>query len=309
MRCIICGKESSEQICEECYLKENPVLKSFKDVSLKLCTTCNKIKAQNKWFNDLKNSIKNCMNLKISPKYEIRDIKITPFIKEKSFEVVLSAYSREKEAVYVDRYVLPMTVEKIECPLCSKKKSGYFESILQIRNPKNKVTDFVEKKKSVVNREKVRGGFDYYIRTHSDALKIAKSVINKYGGEIKKTARLKTRDTTKGKNIYTTTVLVRIPDFSKGDVISDESVYVVLSLGENITARDLSNDKKVKLEYKDYTIHPTYETFVTKVHPEVEVMHPESYQSVVPVNAQKLTDEEKVEVAIVKDRVFIVQKL
>ncbi|NQV09150.1 hypothetical protein HQ529_04830, partial [Candidatus Woesearchaeota archaeon] len=170
------------------------------------------------------------------------------------------------------------------------ENKDYFEGILQLRNPNDEVVehirDSVEKKKNcfISKEEKVRGGIDFYFSSQRFLQSFGRKLHNSFGGNIKTSAKIHTRDKQKSKDVYRVNVLIYLPDFKRRDIIFiDNRIIKVLKIGKSLTGFDIMKNKATTINYqnKKTTLIDVYETEVTKVFPALEVLHPETFQSVV----------------------------
>jgi len=198
--------------------------------------------------------------------------------------------------------------------MADEKHKEYFEGILQLRRPKKEVVDAIKesvnKKQGVfISKEiEVRNGIDFYFSSQRFLQGLGKKLQNNFGGVLKTSAKLHTRDRQKSKNLYRVNVLIELPEFSKSDVIFiDEKIIKVHKIGKLFKGVDLKTNKVVSFDYhnKKPEVLKKYKTQVTKVYPELEVLHPETFQSVKVGNRKKLKIGEKVDV-VLKEGIWIV---
>jgi len=104
------------------------------------------------------------------------------------------------------------------------------------------------------------------------------------------------------KNIYRMNILVRLPDFTIRDVIKcNKKIYIIAKLGKKVTGRNLQTWKTQEFRYpKEFEILKKHEIRVCKVRPEIEVLHPETFQSETLKNKprKELKINEKIKVVI-----------
>ena len=136
------------------------------------------------------------------------------------------------------------------------KRNKYFEGILQLRNPNQKVVDFVNNDLkngniAVSKAEEVKNGVDYYLSDNDYTLALSKRLQQKFGGEVKISSTLHTK--IRGKDAYRVTALFRLPSFSKGDLVDyggDE--FIVKAMGKDIVLIGHGkNTKKHHLRYRE----------------------------------------------------------
>lgn len=194
-------------------------------------------------------------------------------------------------------------------------REGYYQGILQLRDPTKEIIDFiikdVEKRKDVfiAKTPKVKGGRDFYISSNKYLQILGKKLQTRFGGELKVSPKLFSRDRQTGKNIYRLSVYFRPSQFKKGDLITHKNkIYKIVSLSKKISAKDLTTNKKITLKYDKEIkrIEPIYKTIVSKTKPVIEVLDPETYQSVPVKNKQTVKHGQKVRIIKLKDDIWLV---
>jgi len=136
------------------------------------------------------------------------------------------------------------------------KHPMYFEAILQLRNPDQKILKFADaaiakRKTAVAKIEKVRGGLDYYLADQKFAQQLGKKLKTKFSGILKVTAKLYSVSRQTGKQIYRVTVLYRKPSFKVGDIIEINGEKVRIKNMAKEVMGVLGSGKKVKYRFKD----------------------------------------------------------
>lgn len=128
---------------------------------------------------------------------------------------------------------------------------------MQLRNPCEEVHDYIldkvekDNKAKISKMQEVRGGIDYYFTSQKYLLALGKHLQEKYGGELKTSRRLFSRSKQTSKDIYRVTVLLRLPGFKVGDVISVRRDTIrVTAIGKNILGVSTETGRKVTLNYK-----------------------------------------------------------
>lgn len=193
-----------------------------------------------------------------------------------------------------------------------EKHTEYFEGILQIRNLTDEVLDFINsqlKKRQDVfisKTRKVTSGMDFYFSSQHFLQSLGKKLHSSFGGTLKVSKKIHTRDRQRSKDIYRVTVLIELPAFSKGDVISSNGKIVkVTSIRKNVSGFDIKTGKRISFAYIDSEVLEQFNTSVTKVYPSIEVLHPETFQSVKVNNKKNARIGEKV-IIVLKEGVWMV---
>ena len=186
---------------------------------------------------------------------------------------------------------------------------AYFEGILQLRNPSQEAVDFIEKQVDkavnvhIAKTLEIKNGIDIYLSSNSFLMKLGKKLQKEFGGNIKVSSTLHTKSRQTSKELYRVTFLIELPVFKKGDVIAvkketkkerkskqSETVIAVTSLDKKIHGISLRTGKKVAYGFEEnIKTLDKHKVIVIKTHPDIEVMHPETYQNIKAVNKPKKT--------------------
>ncbi len=195
----------------------------------------------------------------------------------------------------------------------NKMQSEYFEATLQLRNLSeemlNLVIDTLVKNKiNIANEKKHKDGIDLYISSNKFALRIGNELKKKFGGTLKKSRQLFSYDKSAGKDLYRVTVFFKALDFKPGDIVRfDTTIVRIRHLGKRLVGRDVRTGRGVNVELKG--INPEklqiLEATVSKSYPWLEVIHPETFQSVKIENPKKTT-KGNLHVVLDEDKVYMV---
>lgn len=138
------------------------------------------------------------------------------------------------------------------------KSSQYYEGILQLRNPNKKVRAFVknqiDKKEGVFISKivKVRNGFDYYISSNRFLKNLGYKLREQFGGELKMSSKLYSRDRQTSKELHRLNVLYRCCDFKRGSIIEVRGEKIkVVGLGKRVQGKRLKDGKRIFIDFKE----------------------------------------------------------
>jgi nonsense-mediated mRNA decay protein 3 len=195
----------------------------------------------------------------------------------------------------------------------NKTQSEYFEATLQLRNLSEEMLEFVidemvKNKVHIANEKRHKDGVDFFISSNKFALKIGNALKKKYGGTLKKSRQLFSYNKSAGKDIYRVSVFFKALDFKPGDIVRFGSNIVrIRHLGKRLVGRDVKTGRGVNVELK--SVEPEklqiVEATVSKCYPWLEVIHPETFQSVKIENSKKTT-KGNLHVVLDEDKVYMV---
>ncbi|BCU69017.1 60S ribosomal export protein NMD3 [Stygiolobus caldivivus] len=204
--CVRCGKENVELIgplCVDCYLETKELVETPKEISGKVCKICGSIWAEGKWVKQ--------KDITISPVESViyrelgRKVKFDPSVEEFNYDIV-NQYSDPNGHSFVDIQVkgrvkgkefrvirtVSLRIDRVVCPDCIKKKSRYYEAIIQLRSKGDKVLSPEKKSvfESFLDREAIdsisdiaegKEGVDYYFIKKS----VARRVVSTFTSSVK----------------------------------------------------------------------------------------------------------------------------
>ncbi len=195
-----------------------------------------------------------------------------------------------------------------------EQRSDYFEGVLQVRRANEEVLVFIDevlKKRKGVFISKIKkagSGFDLYISDRKYISTIGKRLKEKYGGKLKQSPQLFTKNRQTSKNVYRINVLFELYDFKRGDILEINNNYIKVSnIGKTVSGLNLVTGKRMifLMRTSDYKIMNKYKTTVCSVKPYLEVLHPETYQNIRVDNSADVKMGEKVNIVMGK-KVLIV---
>ena len=255
------------------------------------------------------------------------------------YQVRVKAKTHElQRELHDERKTVTVYVRQTVCPRCQKFLGGYFEAILQVRaedrplseEERKAIGKLVEEKVDEIMRKDRMGfiqdtmekeeGLDFYMGSTSAARKVAQAIRERFGGTISEAYELVGLDRQTSREVYRTSVSVRIPKFRRGDIVVDKkgNVYEVERVdGKGLTLRNLENWegerldwKTVKREQVDTVEHEESEAMVTSVmRNEVHMMDMESYETYeLERPPMELTEGEIYRMVEVKGRKYFLSK-
>ena len=305
--CPKCGKTIEKgRFCLEC----NPETIEHKHIKIKLCPS-KSVFIQGKWseFEDLRQLSERLLTKFVKQSVKlIRGLEFYENLLEKSgmkkkLEMIVDFQDQE--------YMIPVEVEITYSPKYAKLGSTYFEGILQLRNTRPDVREYIQKymlKNNVMlNREihKPKES-DYYFINKRKMHPLAQKIIRNFGGEVDANAQLFSYNNQTSKDIFRVNVLVMIPDFQERDVIEyQDKTLLITGFGKIITTLNLETNKKFTFQFKfkeKYVLLTKMKTTITKVRPELEVLHPKTYQSVICKNPLNIEVSAERNVVIVENK-------
>ncbi|MBC7095152.1 MULTISPECIES: 60S ribosomal export protein NMD3 [Thermococcus] len=226
-----------------------------------------------------------------------------------NYEVEIKARIHEmQKELHHEKKIVTVYVRQTVCPRCQKFLGGYFEAILQARaedrvltkEEKDEISKLVEEKVDEIMKRDRMGfiqdtvekeeGLDFYMGSTAAARKLAQIIRDRYGGSISEAYQLIGQDRITSKEVYRTSVRIRIPKFRKGDIVCDKkgNVYRVEEVnGKGMLLKNLLTHESEHKDWKsakrdeiDTIEHERLEAMTTSLTPrEVQFMDMKSYET------------------------------
>lgn len=132
-----------------------------------------------------------------------------------------------------------------------EKHKGYFEGILQLRNPNGKLLDYVyasiakDKQARIAQQLEVKGGLDIYLSSQRYLLALGKRINERFSGVLKTSRKLFTFRRAEGKKVFRVNVLFRLYPFKVNSVINMAGEeYKVVRIEKQVTLQNVKSGKK-----------------------------------------------------------------
>lgn len=295
--CPGCGKKSNS-VCKDCRPQKEI---EVKEIIIKVCVDCNKYFYKNKWkkYKELNDVIIKITN--DSVKEEITNI--TPILEDIPIKPGVQREIGVQINLDGEISIIPAFIEVTYCNVCSKQKGDYFEGVLQLRNIDDNILNYVQhycKNYSIfISKEKkVRNGYDLQISDKKKTHNLMSSLQKNFGGSVKINPQVFSQDRQTSKVIYRVNFYYEAPDYKIGDIIKIENKVIhIHKISKTISGIDLKTEKSISVDAKkESTLLIKQKTTVSRTHPNIEVLDPETYQSVPVQNKKKVSMGEKVDI-------------
>lgn len=255
--CPKCGKKGiTTTFCSDCVKSEIDL--SFKEVHMKVCAMCRTYESKNKFvpFDDLGDALVEFARTKIKNPGNM-PVELHPIFPKVIHQNPGVNVLAEIEVVTPEaKFTIPAKVEFTLCKKCGKSGSSYFEGVLQLRDVNQEVFDFVYK--FVKNNEPnvfitkevpTKYGFDLYFSSQKYLNMLGKKLKSQFGGEMRTSARLFTRNKQTSKEVFRVTVFFKLRKYKIGDIIEYKGMQVkITALGRRVQGSDVTTGKKMFVE-------------------------------------------------------------
>ncbi|MFQ6059787.1 MAG: 60S ribosomal export protein NMD3 [Thermoplasmata archaeon] len=263
MFCVECGAEGKvyQSLCEKCFLEKHKLAQLPEILDIEMCKECGSFLIDGKWVRTpMERAIEMLLDSVIMYEKSVNNSQLTV---EHSPEDEKNISIR----VHCDMYVEDLRAEKVmrskvriktsQCITCTRRKSKYYEAILQVRAEGRNLSDdelesihqFVHERVDAASEafisqeEKLHGGIDFYLSSRAVARNLSKELAALYTAQERSSAKLVGRKD--GQDLFRVTHSVRLPGYRVGDVILHKGrLYSVENMATTVTAVDLEDMKR-----------------------------------------------------------------
>lgn len=240
-----------EGLCRDCFRTENPLIKIPDEIELEICKECGAYLIGNTSYDverDPASEYLEAAKELVSSKMEVLEKGPTgsQYVSLKDSENVDVSFEAEYESSEMilvkigiqvksfdtkepltDDYEIRVKFADTTCEICKKRKSGYYEAVLQVRGeeelPEGKLSEIFQSLRSefmklygkdrgefVSQIKRKHGGINLYLSSSKSAEDLARFLKNGYGANMEKSAEL-IGQTDDGREKYRVTIVSRIP--------------------------------------------------------------------------------------------------
>ena len=138
-------------------------------------------------------------------------------------------------------------------------QTNYFEGVLQLRSPINKVERFIDfycgDHGLISDKQKVKNGFDYYFLSQKRLRSFGELLKRKFVGQMTVSAKIHTRDRQKSKDLYRATVLFKCYDLKEGQKVKFKGEEFILTrVDRKANIKRISDEKKFLVKIGELSV-------------------------------------------------------
>ncbi|MDM7935433.1 MAG: 60S ribosomal export protein NMD3 [Methanothrix sp.] len=243
--CPRCGRPADEGLCPECLLETASLIDSPGAIEVTVCSVCGARKVRGRWTPHDGMGLEDLVSQEVigglgihreleDPKVslDLRRIGATSY----TAEVAVSGTFRGQAAE--QRCEVSVRIRQMACDRCSRIAGGYFQSTVQVRGNRDRglTKEEIEESKRIAvtlaeseyrggdqlsfiqDIREVRGGLDMLLGSTKLGRHLARALQDRFGGRVLESCKLVGRRDSR--DLYRSTILVRLPRLRLGDVVS-----------------------------------------------------------------------------------------
>ena len=332
--CPKCGKSAEvfyDAVCRECFIENKELIECPEVIYSRICPTCGSVFKRGKWQSrtDESETIQECVkdSLKVNNDASGLELALTQKQMDYSrYRVHVEAKGNLKGAPINAAIDTEVRISWETCETCSRISGGYFEGIVQIRADKRlPKKDELEECQRIAEDVSLRAqekgdrlafiaksvelgeGIDLYVGSKKLGKQISRAILDAFGGKFTESPKLVGQKN--GEDLYRITFAVRLPEFVRGDIISaDGTVIEVQGSGKHVSGLDLETGRRFMENFNDLLEvkklgrreDAVSAVLVAEEEKTIQVMDPETYQTVTIKRPDFLSAEPGNEVRIIR---------
>ena len=192
------------------------------------------------------------------------------------------------------------------------KRFEYYEGVFQLRQISNEILktiiEKINKSKHWISKSTThRNGIDLQVSSKKFISNLARELIKKYGGTLKQSPKLFSKNRQTSKEVYRLAVLYKAPRFKPGDVIKhhEDIIKIKYYNKDKIIGTDIIKNKKIIIKEEE-TMHKIKPIFskVVSVKPQIFAQDPETFETKILHNAKGLKKGQTIEIIKYNDKLY-----
>ncbi|MDL5362787.1 60S ribosomal export protein NMD3 [Halalkalicoccus sp. NIPERK01] len=305
-------------LCDACYFEDFELVSAPEKLTIRVCARCGAVHRGNRWVDvgaeDYTDVAIDAVSESLGVHLDAEDVawQVEPEqVDQNTIRIHCLFTGVVREEVIEEEVVVPVTISRETCTRCGRIAGSYYASVVQLRardrEPTNEEREAAKEiSHAVVAEMEATGdrdafvteiddtadGVDVKVSTTNIGKKISQRLVNRFGGSFSDSETLVTEDED-GNEVYRVTYAVRLPPFTKGDVIDPEDgegPVLVRSARGTVKGRRLATGERYESSFEEGDspdarrlgrTDDAQETTLVSVEDDraVQVLDPETYES------------------------------
>ncbi|MFC6905507.1 60S ribosomal export protein NMD3 [Halalkalicoccus tibetensis] len=305
-------------LCDACYFEDFELVDAPEKLTVRVCAQCGAVHRGNRWVDvgaeDYTDVAIDAVSESLGVHLDAESIawQVEPEQVDQNTIRMHSFFTGVVRGEPIEEHVVvPTTIARETCTRCGRIAGSYYASVVQLRASDRTPTKeereaakeishtVVEEMEATGDRDafvteitETDDGVDVKVSTTNIGKKISQRLVNRFGGGFESSETLVTEDED-GNEVYRVTYAVRLPPFTRGDVIDPEDgdgPVLVRSARGTVKGRRLATGGRYESGFEDGDspdarrlgrIDDAQRTTLVSVEDEraVQVLDPETYES------------------------------
>ena len=306
------------ELCDECYFEAFELVEVPDRIDVAVCATCGAVHRGNRWVDVGATDYTDVAIEEVAASLQIHreatDVSwaVDPEqVDQNTIRMHANVTAVVRDRVVEERVVVPVKISRGTCTRCGRIAGDYYAGTVQVRaTDRTPTTTETDRAIEIANRvvaemeetgdrnafitevSEIDEGVDLRVSTNKIGGKIARRIVDEFGGSFDTAETLVTEDED-GNEVYRVAFAVRLPRFTPGDVVDpedDEGPVLVSSVSGNLKGRRLTTGERYEAPFDDAdaaearrlgTVTDARETTLVAVEDEraVQVLDPDTFQT------------------------------
>jgi nonsense-mediated mRNA decay protein 3 len=306
-------------LCDACYFSDFDLVDAPERIEVRVCARCGAVHRGNRWvdvdaedYTDVAIDVTS-EALGVHVAAEDVDWQVRPEqLDQNTIRMHCTFTGVVRGTVQTEEVTVPVKISRQTCTRCGRIAGSYYASTVQVRadgrDPTSEETeratelahrivsemeDTGDRNAFVTEITEAESGIDIKLSTNKIGLKLARKLVEEFGGGFEDHETLVTEDED-GNEVYRVTFIVRLPEFRPGDVVDlredDGGPVLVRSNRGNLKGVRLATGESYEASYEDGDSPPgrklgtredAEDVTVVTVEDEnsIQVLDPETYEA------------------------------
>lgn len=247
--CPRCGGPSPLGLCDRCRMEMANLLDCPDSVEVTVCPVCGSTLLRGRWQDaeaTVEDLITDAVAAEVGTHRDLANPEVSISVRRKNatqYLVSVHLAGTFGEIPAEEERIVAATVRRATCERCSRMAGNYYEAIVQVRGSKGApskeelketqkiaeaTTDYClsrgDRLSFVQEVREVKGGIDLVLGSTQQGRAIARAIQDRLGGISGESYRLVGMKD--GKNVYRTTILVRLPRLRAGEIVRAKGAFM-----------------------------------------------------------------------------------
>ncbi|USZ69627.1 NMD3-related protein [Halorussus salilacus] len=310
------GKE--QKLCDACYFDRFDLVDAPDRIEVRVCSRCGAVHRGNRWVDvdarDYTDVAIEAVSESLGVHLDARDVswQVDPEqVDQNTIRMHCRFSGLVRDTFVEEEVVVPVKISRETCTRCGRIAGDYYASIVQVRaEDRTPTAEEVERAEEIAHEivadmeatgdrdafvtevNETDDGVDLKVSTNKIGMKVARKVVEEFGGSYSDSETLVTEDED-GNEVYRVTYAIRLPPYAPGEIIDPEDgdgPVLVRSVRGNLKGTRLTTGEPYEASFEEgdapearrlADLDDAAETTLVTVEDEraVQVLDPETYRA------------------------------
>jgi nonsense-mediated mRNA decay protein 3 len=333
--CPKCGQPAEQGLCWQCVADSTEFFSCPEKVDVIICSVCGSRQIKGKWILPDSRSIEELASQTAADSLQFHEDFILPKIELDLKKVGATRYLARIDIFgsfrgqsLTEKCEISVRIKLVACDRCSRMAGKYFQSTVQVRgnNIRSEITPQIEECKKMAQSmadsgyqggdqlsfiqemKDVKGGLDIVLGSTQLGRRMARAIAERFGGKLLETCKLVGKKDSR--DVYRSTLLIRLPKLKRGDIVSFRGAHYVVTGFDGKTTlvtsiregrrSSLNEENSEAMDVLGNKTEAVRAMVISKDDDVLEIMDPKTYKAALASRPKNLEVEAGDEVTVVR---------